>query len=347
MLQNKRLGLSNLASEQIEKLKELHRNFDNTKIYPRDPRFKSAIYDSTYHKIFSLLQNDHVNLNKDIYLVGNKIHFIKEPEYYYLGAKYVVIEVNDDGVWKNTVYKNLLEYGFILLFIMLLMGYFLMNLILKPMKEALSLLDRFIKDTTHELNTPVSTILSNIELSENKNIDEKLQKRLNRIQIAAKTISNLYQDLIFLTLDKKIISENKTIDMKEIFLERVEYFSLSLDSKKIKIKLDLEDNVFLNADRTKIAKLIDNLFSNAIKYNKINGEIEIVLKKHYFSMKNSGRGIEKANLDQIFKRYERADKSVGGFGIGLSIVSKIADEYDLQIEIDSKVNIYTQVKVSW
>lgn len=347
MLQSKRSGLSNLASQQIEKLKVLHRDFDKTQIYPRDPRFKSAIYDSTYHQIFSLLENNHVNLNKDIYLIGNKIHFIKEPEYYYLGAKYVVIEINDDGIWKQTVYKNMLTYGLILLFVMLLMGYFLMNLILKPMKEALSLLDRFIKDTTHELNTPVSTILSNIELSENKNLDEKLQKRLNRIKIAAKTISNLYHDLTFLTLENRMVSEERMLDLKEVFLERTEYFSLFLESKKIKIKLDLENDVFLYADRSKIVKLVDNLFSNAIKYNKINGEIEIVLRQHYFSMKNSGRGIEKENLSQIFKRYERADKSVGGFGIGLSIVNKIADEYDLRIEIDSKVNVYTKVKVSW
>ncbi|WP_331776029.1 sensor histidine kinase [Sulfurospirillum sp. 1612] len=348
MLQSKRLGLSTLASEQIERLKEVHVNFDKTKRYPRDTRFKSAIYDSTYHKIFSLLDHDaDVDLNQDIYMRGNKIFFIKEPEYYYLGAKYVVIEVKDSGIWKQTVYKNLVIYGGVFLFMMLAMGYFLMHLILKPMKEAISLLDRFIKDTTHELNTPVGTILSNIELSENTHLDEKLKKRLARIKIAARTISNLHQDLIFLTLENKIISKNESIDMKALILERLEYVSLFLKSKKIQTKTRLQEQVFLEADRNKIVKLIDNLISNAIKYNKINGSLEVILSAHHLSIKNSGRGIAKEKLSQIFNRYERADKSVGGFGIGLSIVSKIAEEYHLKITIDSKVNEYTEVQLSW
>jgi two-component system OmpR family sensor kinase len=230
---------------------------------------------------------------------------------------------------------------------MLVMGYFLMHLILKPMKEAISLLDRFIKDTTHELNTPVSTILSNIELSENMPLDEKLQKRLARIKIAARTISNLYQDLIFLTLEKKIVSKNESIDLHALILERLEYVSLFLKSKKIQTKTDLQEHVFIKADRNKMVKLIDNLISNAIKYNKINGTLEIFLDAHHLAIKNSGRGIAKEKLSQIFNRYERADKSVGGFGIGLSIVSKIVEEYHFEIKIDSKVDAYTEVTLSW
>ncbi len=111
MLKDKRVELSPLAKEQIQKLKHLHANFDKERIYPRDKRFKSGIYDSTYVKIFSLLENENVNLNEVIYLIDNKIHFIKEPESYYLGTKYVVIEVDDDGLWREKAYKNLLIYG--------------------------------------------------------------------------------------------------------------------------------------------------------------------------------------------------------------------------------------------
>ena len=264
-----------------------------------------------------------------------------------MGAKYVVIEVKDGGVWKRQTYKNLVVYGGIVLFAMLLMGYFLLYLLLKPMREALALLDRFIKDTTHELNTPVSTILSNIELSQSIDVDERLQKRLNRIKIGAKTISNLYQDLVFLTLSDKVERKKEQVDIGELLSERAEYFSLFLESKKITLKMDLRDGITLLVDRNRLAKLIDNLFSNAIKYNKMRGDIEVVLRENYFYIKDSGRGIEADKLGQIFKRYERADKSVGGFGIGLSIVNKIAQEEGLRIEIDSVFKKFTKVRVSW
>ena len=348
MLKDKRLGLSKYANDEIKRLKYLHVNFDTVpRVYPRDKRFKSGIYDSVYTKIFSLLDSDKVDLNEDIYLQDGNIYYIKELESYYLGTKYVVIEVKDSGIWKKQTYRNLAFYGGLILFAMLLMGYFLLYLLLKPMREAIALLDRFIKDTTHELNTPVSTILSNIELSQETNVDEKLQKRLNRIKIGAKTISNLYQDLVFLTLSNRVKSQKQKIDLKELLQERAEYFSLFLESKKITLKLDLEQNITIVADKNRLTKLIDNLFSNAIKYNKMRGEIEIKLRPNYFYIKDSGRGIEADKLKQVFKRYERADKSVGGFGIGLSIVSKIAQEEGLRVEIDSVFKKFTSVKVSW
>ena len=348
MLKDERITLSKYANTQIKKLKYLHVNFDKVpRIYPRNKNFKSAIYDSIYTKIFSLLDASKVDLNENIYLENGKIYYIKELESYYLGAKYVVIQIKDSGVWKAVVLKNLAIYGAILLSLLLLMGYFLMNLLLKPMRDAIDLLDRFIKDTTHELNTPVSTILSNIELSDGKTGDARLQKRLNRIKIGARTISNLYQDLVFLTLSQNRQSQKEKVNLKELLSERCEYFSLSIESKKIVLNLDIKENVFLNIDKNKLTKLIDNLLSNAIKYNKMKGFIDILLKENSFEIKNSGKGIEEEKLEQVFKRYERADKSVGGFGIGLSIVTKIAEEEGLHISIDSQIGKYTIVKVSW
>ncbi len=347
MLKDKRVYLSKFAKEQIRRLKYMHYHFDTQRVYPRDDRFKSAIYDSTYVKIFSLLDNENVNLNEDIYLIKDKIHYIKELDLYYLGAKYVVIEVRDDGSWRDACFKDLLIYGSIFLLFSLFVGYFLMMLILRPMREAISLLDRFIKDTTHELNTPVNTILSNIEISQEEDLSPKMKKRLDRIKIGAKTISNLYQDLIFLTLEEKLESKDEKIDLKELFLERIEYFSLFFESKKIEVVANLEDGVYLVIDRKKLTKLIDNLISNAVKYNRVKGKIEITLKNGEFCIKDRGRGIEKEKIETIFKRYERVDKSVGGFGIGLSIVSKIVKEYRLQIKIESEFQKWTKVCVRW
>jgi two-component system OmpR family sensor kinase len=348
MLQHKRVLLNQYANELIVELKHLHINFDKQRVYPRHKNFNSAIYDSDHKLIFSTLKNPKTKLNKIIYTNNETIHYIKEPESYYLGAQYVLIEINDDKKWLDGVVKNIIIYGTIAFIFMLFMGYFLLKLFLKPMRDALHLLDTFIKDTTHELNTPVSTIVANIEMIDRSKLDdEKLIKKINRIDIGAKTISNIYDDLTYLILNNKIISNNKDINLKNIIEQRVEYFSTLANVKKIKIFTNLDNNVILNIDDKKISKLIDNLISNAIKYNKIGGTIDIELKDKYFFIKDSGKGISQKNIDLMFDRYSRFDKSVGGFGIGLNIVKLISQEYNLNIKIESKIKKGTKVIISW
>ena len=277
----------------------------------------------------------------------DKIYLIREPESYYLGAKYLVLEIPSDGSWIRTVYNTLFMYGVVIFLMMVVFGYFLLRLFLKPMREAIELLDRFIKDTTHELNTPVNAIMSNIEMIDTSKLDKKLARKIKRIDIGARTVSNLYQDLTYLTLGHKIISNDEEVDLREVMEERIEYFSLFCDSKKLTVSFTCKEKFTLHIDRKKITKLIDNLLSNAIKYNKIKGSIEIVLDKNYFEILDSGRGIKKQKIDKMFQRYERADESVGGFGIGLSIVSMIASEYSLHVEISSQEKEWTKVRVSW
>lgn len=347
MLQQKRQVLQEYANDFMFRLKDLHVNFDKYQFYPRDEKFNSAIFDSDKTLIFSTLKSKDVEFDEVAYTSNNQIHFINQPESYYLGAKYIIIEIPDDGVWQNKVLKEIAIYSFAMFIFMVILGYFMSKLFIKPMKDSLHLLDRFIKDTTHELNTPVSAIMQNIEMINKESLDEKTLKKINRIEIGAKTISNIYEDLTFLTLKNKLISQNEELNLNTIINQRAEYFKSLASSKKINIELDLIYEVYLKTDIKKISKLIDNLISNAIKYNKINGSIKIVLKQNYFEVIDTGIGISKENLENLFKRYTRFNTSAGGFGIGLNIVYLIAKEYDLKIDVESTLNEGTRFKVSW
>ncbi len=347
MLQEKRQILQGYSSDLIFRLKELHINIDKENEYPRDERFESAIYDSDENKIFSTLKSQKLSLNSVIYISGDYIHLVEQPESYYLGSKYVVIEIPDDKLWfENIKYKMLVSFLLAFLF-MQFVGYFLLRLFLRPMKDALHLLDRFIKDTTHELNTPVTAIMTNIEMIDKESLDEKLLKKINRIEIGAKTISNIYEDLTFVTLNNQIISNNENLNLSNILKQRVDFFNSIAGMKKIEFKLFVKEEVYIVCDVKKISKLIDNLLSNAIKYNKINGTIKVVLTKNSLIVEDSGKGIDKENLKRLFDRYSRFDKSVGGFGIGLNIVSLIAKEYNFKIDVESQIDIGTKVKVKW
>lgn len=347
MLQEKRHILQEYSNDLIFRLKDLHVNFDKYKYYPRDEKFNSAIFDSDEKLIFSTLKSKKIEFDKVAYISNDMIHFIEQPESYYLGSKYVIMEVPDDNLWFIKVKNDIITYSLIAFIFMLIIGYFISKLFLKPMRDALHLLDRFIKDTTHELNTPISAIITNIEMIDKDILDDKLARKINRIDIGAKTISNIYEDLTFLTLHNKIISQNEELNLTTILKQRVEYFKSLATIKKINFILNIEENIYLNCDVKKISKLIDNLISNAIKYNKIAGTITLTLSEGYLSIEDTGKGMSKENLSNLFERYSRFDKSVGGFGIGLNIVSLIAKEYNLEIDVKSEVEQGTKVEVKW
>ncbi len=340
--------LNEYANDFIVALRDLHNDKTDTLLYPRDEKFKTSLYGDDYKLIYSTLSNPK-NLLTDITYTSNKIvRYITNPQDYYLNTQYIIVEITDDKEWLESIIKIIILYSSIFFIFMLVVGYFLLNLFLKPMKDALRLLDTFIKDTTHELNTPVSTIMTNIELIDRDSIqDQYLLKTINRIEIGAKTISNIYDDLTYLMLNNKIISNNQEINLKQLIEQRVEYFSSLANIKKIKILTHLNSDVTLVIDKKKISKLIDNILSNAIKYNKINGSIYINLDTSKLSIKDTGKGIEEKNISLMLDRYARFDTVVGGFGIGLNIIKMICAEYDLRIDIKSEFNQWTEVSIVW
>ncbi len=344
MFSNMRTKLSQYANEQVKNLKILHHYFPAKSQYPRDERFQSAIYDIERVFIFSTLKNNNIDFDKEIYRVGDKIHFVKYLDDYYLGAKYLFIEVDEDRAWHHETIIQIIAIGTVALIILGIFGIFFVKIFLRPMRNSIELLDNFIKDTTHELNTPISAILANIEMMDTEIMAQKNIKKLRRINVAAKTVSHLYQDLTYLVLGHQTPSRDEWIDLRELIAARVEYFSLLADSKKIEIALDLQERKIL-IDSAKIARVVDNLISNAIKYNKRAGKIKIILKEEYFLVADTGIGIEKDKVAAIFDRYSRFNSSEGGFGIGLNIVKSILNEYNFDVRVNSILHQGTTIKI--
>jgi two-component system OmpR family sensor kinase len=344
MFSNQRTVLSTYANEQVKQLKILHHYFPSKTNYPRSDKFKSAIYDIERVYIFSTLENEKVNFDKEIYRAGTKIHFVKLLDDYYLGAHYLFSEIDEDKTWERETILNIIAFGTVALIILGIFGLFFVNLFLRPMKNSIALFDNFIKDTTHELNTPISAILANIEMMDKSVMNEKNIKKLSRINVAAKTVSHLYQDLTYLVLGHQRTVRDEWIDLEALVTARVEYFYLLAEAKSIKFIVDLEPRkVWI--DEAKIARVIDNLISNAIKYNKRGGEIRLILKEEHLMISDTGIGIEKEKISAMFDRYSRFNSSEGGFGIGLNIVKSILDEYKLKVEVNSVIKMGTTIKI--
>ncbi len=346
MLQEQKATLQHYTKELLLGLKRLHINFDKTQVYPRSKAYESAIFDSDKKQIFATTPTV-LQLDKILYLKEGMITLVSIPESYYLGAKYVIVKIKDRGIWYEKTKKELLIFNLLALSVMFVIGYVLLRLFLKPMRDAMHLLDRFIKDTTHELNTPVSTIVTNIEMINKEKLDTQTLKKINRIDVGAKTISNIYQDLTYLTLGNKIVTNDMLLDVGQLLQERVEYFTSLAEAKKVSLDLEIIKDAQLFIDRAKLSKLVDNLISNAIKYNKMKGYVHVTLEENEIVVADGGIGIAKKNIKKMQERYARFTQVSGGFGLGLSIVASIAQEYHLSVTIDSKEFEWTKVRVKW
>ena len=212
--------------------------------------------------------------------------------------------------------------------LILLIAYFIIRLSLRPLYEKIEFLDGFIRDTTHEIKTPLIVILMSIEL-----FDTDAKKYLSNIKAGANTINALFEDLTALSLNKS--GSGREVNLGELLQSRIEYFGVSAEQKHINLRADLRPVAFC-ADEFKLRKIIDNLLGNAIKYCDELGCVEVSLRERSLRIKNSGAGIAQQNLPHIFELYTRFDERNGGFGIGLFIVKKYCDELGLKISCRSK-----------
>jgi len=347
MLSSHRLAMQLESESYIPKLRQWISQDATLRPYPFDLAYNTAFYNVMGLKIEGFLEKRFFHPKKAIELHEGYIHFYVSLASYELGDFYVVFETKDDGLWYREFVKKTLLYGAILFAVLVAIGYLLSRLILSPMREAILLLDHFIKDTTHELNTPLQTIRGNIEMLDTARLDARERKKLGRIEIAAETISSIYDDLTFLVLNHNVARHDEMIDMAALLRERVEYFRHRIEQKKLHVSVKSEQNSAVTMDRNRAIRLIDNLISNAIKYNHISGNISLHVNKKGLHVSDTGIGIDETKRDQIFQRYVRVSEHEGGFGIGLHIVAKIVKQYGFKIEIESSPGKGTAISILW
>jgi two-component system OmpR family sensor kinase len=220
---------------------------------------------------------------------------------------------------------------FLALFALLsLIGYWLAKLFIKPIQQEREKLDTFIKDSTHELNTPITALLMS---TSSPNLTS--EKNIQRIRLSAKRVSQLYEDLTYLFLrEEEEVKEVVAFD--EILKEQLAYLKPFADKKSIMIAQDIEKLDFL-IDKESAKRLVNNLLSNAIKYSEQGDKIEITLQNRQLVVKDNGIGIEEEKLKDIFERFYRATRTSGGFGIGLDMVKTITQRFAIMITVTSKL----------
>ena len=193
----------------------------------------------------------------------------------------------------------------------------------------------FLRHAVHETNTPISVIMSNIELYE---MEYGKNKYLSTIEVALKNIFNIYDDLSYLVKKDQVTYPKRNIDFVDYIRSRIDFFDLSAQQFGSTIVFDSNfKTLIFNFNETKLQRIIDNNLTNAIKYTDENSNIYIVLKKekknHILTISSCSEYIQYP--EKIFKEYYREESTKEGFGLGLSLVKRICDEENIGIIIDS------------
>ena len=202
-------------------------------------------------------------------------------------------------------------FSFVALLVSLLAAWYT----LRPLRSSLRLLEDFIKDIIHDLNTPLTSILLNLKMIETEN--EEIQS----IRTATQTIEMLHHNLDSYLREQKQAEE--TFDIDEIVGRYIVFFTPLYDYLNWDVQIE---KLALSTDKQAFERIIYNLLSNACKYNTSDGKIEISLKGTVLSIRNKSYGV--SNPSRVFERFYK--ESERGLGIGLHIVDKLCQT--LQIE---------------
>ena len=215
----------------------------------------------------------------------------------------------------------------------------------------------FVADVSHELKTPITTIMGYTEtLLESEYEKEMQEKFLNVILSEAIRMTKLVNDLLTLSrYDTKTVKKEITeFDLGDLVKKCQEKLQLEIDKKHHNVECFVTANVPpVKADRDGIERVVLNILTNSIKYTPENGVIKIyvgfVYNDAYIKVIDNGIGIPEEDLKRIFERFYRVDKArtreMGGTGLGLSIAKEILDKNNCSIDIKSKPKEGTEVVI--
>lgn len=214
----------------------------------------------------------------------------------------------------------------------------------------------FTANVSHELKTPLQSIIGSAELLENGLVKPEDTKRfIGNIKNEAVRLVSLINDIIRLSqLDEDSETVTESVDLYDLANEVVEMLTVSAAKKQVEVHLNGESCV-MNGIRRYLYEIIYNLCDNAIRYNKDGGKVTVDLKNKdgniVLSVSDTGIGIPAEHQSRIFERFYRVDKShskeTGGTGLGLSIVKHAVAYHGGTIRLESKPQEGTTITVEF
>jgi signal transduction histidine kinase len=207
-------------------------------------------------------------------------------------------------------------------------------------EELLKNQEKFLKHSIHEVNTPLSIILTHLDLFK---MEYGENRYVQKIESATKMIHTIFSDLSTTLKKSHRKFRLERIDFSQLLEERIAFYDSSANRNDLTLKTVITPELKVTFNHTSLQRLIDNNISNARKYAKRNSSVTITLEmvneQTVFSVTTYSEKIE--DTTKIFEQYYREDSVKGGFGLGLSMVKEICDEAGVMIRVTSTDKLTT------
>jgi len=219
---------------------------------------------------------------------------------------------------------------------------------MEPIEVSFERLKQFTADASHELRSPLMVIKTNadVALKYPEGIRSKDTEKFTAIASASNQMTRLTENLLLLARsDQAINLQKELVDLNLMLKELMHLYQSQAQEKNLEWQLELQPELYLLGDRILLKQVFTNLLQNALYYTPQDGSITVKAKKinSYLNIKiqDTGIGIAPENLDLIFERFWRADKSrsyqSGKSGLGLAIVKEIVTLHNGSISVESEL----------
>lgn len=204
--------------------------------------------------------------------------------------------------------------------------------------------DDFVSNMTHELKTPIAIAYSANDALLNYDTANDTQKKVTYLKIANKQLvrlRELVENILAMSMERRNTMKLKpeTVPLRP-FVEEIAAAQRMRGEKKITINVDVDEDVAIEADRTHLSNILNNLIDNAIKYSGDSVVITVSGNGKEISVADDGIGIPAKSMPYLFNKFYRVPhgnrQDVRGYGIGLYYVKSILDKMGWTIEVDSK-----------
>ena len=222
--------------------------------------------------------------------------------------------------------------------------------------RAASVKDEFVASVSHELRTPMTSILGHLEiLAEDPSLPPEALARIDTVERNALRLRRLVTDLLDVQRDSAtgMQLEIGECDLAPIVRESIAAAAPWAESEGVTLSCRAPDAAAMRVDADRIRQVVDNLVSNAIKYNAVGGTVEVSLSSTHDAMElcvdDSGIGIPADELPKLFSRFHRGqvarEQQIPGTGLGLNIIRAIVEAHDGTVGVTSQPGRGTCVRV--
>lgn len=216
------------------------------------------------------------------------------------------------------------------------------NELLSRVDNSIQQQKQFTADASHEMRTPLTAIRGTLEvLLRKKREPEQYEEKIKEVIAQTDRLNHLLDQLLQLARLESGSVKSEPVSIKSVLTETISKFGKQIEEKSMIIQSSVPDTALVIADSFFLSVIMDNLFSNALKYGLSSGKINCNWSDtdKIFSITNDGGGISQVQVPLLFDRFYRTDDSrsslVQGSGLGLAIVKKLADLQNITVSVNS------------